>query len=81
MNNFTLIQHITLNNFNANIYTLENYTNNIVSSETINSNINTLNNQETAMELAQILSSFDGVKKISVYDKDNNLLLEVAESL
>lgn len=81
MNNFSLIANIILNNFNVNIYTFENYQNLIVSQEAIDSYMTTLNNQETAIELAQVLSSLDGVKKISIFDKNNVLLLEVAESL
>ena len=81
MNNFSLITNIVLNNFNVSIYTFENYGDSVVSNGTIEDNMNTLNNQETAIELAQVLSSFDGVKKISIYDKSDTLLLEVAESL
>lgn len=81
MNNFSLITNISLNNFNVNIYTFENYGDSVVSQGTIEDNMTILNNQETAIELAQVLSSFDGVKKISVFDKNDTLLLEVAESL
>lgn len=81
MNNFILLKNIILDNFNINLYTFENYNGAIVSDETIQNNIASLNNQETAIEVAQLISSFDGVKKISIYDQNNTLLLEVAESL
>jgi|688.fasta_scaffold194914_2 NADH:ubiquinone oxidoreductase subunit K len=81
MNNFVLIKNIILNNFNINLYTFSDYSGATVSEETIANNMISLNNQETAIELAQVVSSFEGVKKIEIYDKDNHLLLEVAESL
>lgn len=81
MNNFSLITNVSLINFNINLYTFDNYDGPVVSQDTIDNNMTILNNQETAIELAQVLSSFDGVKKISIYDKNDTLLLEVAESL
>lgn len=81
MLNFILIQNITLDRFNCSLYTYENYNGNIISNEQISNYMNTINNQETAIELAQILSSFDGVKKIQIRDKNDTILLEVSESL
>jgi hypothetical protein len=82
MNDFSLIQNIVFNNFVVDLYTFTDYSGSIVSNETIQEYIVSLNNQETAIELAQLLSSFDGVKKISIYNPaKTELLLEVAESL
>lgn len=81
MLNFILIQNITLDRFNCSLYTYENYNGSIISNEQISNYMNSINNQETAIELAQILSSFDGVKKIQIRDKNDTILLEVSESL
>lgn len=79
-NHYVLITNISLNNFNVSIYKYDDYIGEIIDNETINSNETLLNNQETAIELAQSISQFAGVSKIKIYDKTNNLLLDI-ESL
>lgn len=75
---YILISNINLNLFNINIYRLNNYSGEIINNETINEKIEELNAQELAIEVAQIVSEFVGVSRIDIFDKSNNLLLEVA---
>lgn len=77
---YVLITNFSLNNFNISIYRYDDYVGEIIDNETINNNLSLLNNQETAIELAQSISQFAGVSKIKIYDKSNNLLLDI-ESL
>lgn len=79
--NYTLIMNIELSSFNVSIYKSNDYTGNVVDATTIQNNITSLNNQETAIELAQLISSFDGVSIIKVFNKSNNLVLEISSSL
>lgn len=77
---YVLITNISLNQFNVSIYKYDDYVGDIVDSETINNNLASLNAQETAIELAQTISEFAGVSKIKIFDKSDNLLLDI-ESL
>lgn len=76
--NLILISTIVLNHFNANIYKEENYSGTVVDTNYINTQLNILNNQETAIELAQILTNFDGVVQSDIFDKNNNLVFRIS---
>ena len=73
-----LISRIVLNHFNADIYKQEDYSGSVVDENYINSQFNILNNQETAVELAQILANFDGVIQTDIFDKSNNLIFTIS---
>lgn len=75
---YILISSINLNLFDINIYRLDNYSGEIINNETINEKMEELNTQELAIEVAQIVSEFAGVSRVDIFDKSNNLLLEVA---
>lgn len=74
---YTLIKHIILDLFDVNLYKINNYTGSVVDNTIIDNAIVALNNQESAIELAQLAASFDGVSRIEIFDKSNNLILEV----
>lgn len=74
---YVLIFNIDLNLFTISIYRADNYSGNIVDQSTIDNNLVELNNQETAIEVAQLVSQFNGVSKIEIFDKSNNLLLGI----
>jgi hypothetical protein len=74
---YILITNISLNNFNVSIYKYDDYVGEIIDNETINSSLNLLNSQETAIELAQAISEFIGVAKIKIYNKSDVLLLDI----
>lgn len=78
---YVLITSINLNLFNIDLYKSDDYTGNVIDNETINSYLQELNNQESAIELAQSVSVFPGVSKINIFDKSGNLLLEVSSYL
>lgn len=78
---YILITNINLNLFNVSIYKFDDYEGSVVDETTINNNLNTLNNQETAIEVAQLLSEFDGISKIDIFDKSGNLLLSIDGTL
>ena len=78
---YTLITNIVLNLFDVSIYKFDDYEGSIVDETTINNNLTTLNNQETAIEIAQLLSEFDGISKINIFDKSENLLLSIDGTL
>lgn len=80
-NHYILITDINLNLFNVSIYKSEDYDGDTVDVATINSEIPELNNQESAIELAQKLAEYSGVSKINIFDKSNNLLLEISSYL
>lgn len=75
---YILISSINLNLFDINIYRFDNYSGEIINNETINEKMEELNTQELAIEVAQIVSEFAGVSRVDIFDKSNNLLLEVA---
>lgn len=76
-NTFILITELNLDLFNISIYKNSDYTGEVVSAETINSNLLIMNSQETAIELAQLVTAFSGVSKIDIFDKSNNLIFSV----
>ncbi len=78
---YILINNIDLNLFNASIYKFDDYIGEVVDQTTINNNLVELNNQETAIEVAQLLSEFNGVSKIDIFNKSNNLLFSLEASL
>jgi hypothetical protein len=78
---YILIKNINLNLFNASIYKFDDYVGEVVDETTINNNLIELNNQETAIEVAQLLSEFSGVSKIDIFNKSNNLLFSLESSL
>lgn len=76
--NLVLISEIILNNFNAKIYKEENYDGAVVDENHISNQFNILNNQETAVELAQTLINFDGVIQADIFNKSNNLIFTIS---
>lgn len=79
--NFTLILSVNLTRFDANLYKDSEYSGPVVNHNTIDTNSIQLNNQETAVELAQMLYNFDGVAKIEILDKSGNTLFIVGPTL
>lgn len=78
---YILINTISLNLFNISIYKTEDYSGEVVDQSTIDNSLVELNNQETAIEVAQIVSQFNGVYKIEIFNKATNLLLEISSLL
>lgn len=76
--NLVLISEIILDNFNAKIYKQENYNGSVVDENHISNQFNILNNQETAVELAQTLMNFDGVIQVDIFNKSNNLIFTIS---
>jgi hypothetical protein len=75
-----LIKEYNLDKFNVKIYkNAEN--SDVVDIETIDSLTTTLNNQDYPRGIVETLQSLAGVKKISVSDKDNNILVVSANEL
>lgn len=79
MSTFILISNINLNTFNALIYKFEDYNGEVVTEENITNIIPNLNNQETAIEVAELLFNLAGVSRIEILDKSNVLILEVVK--
>jgi hypothetical protein len=73
-----LIATITLDNFNSKLYKKVDYNGSVVDTNYINNQLAILNNQETAVELAQILIGFEGVAQADIYDKNDNLIFKIS---
>lgn len=75
MNNLSLVDTITLNNYIVKLYSL----NAPIATSLVASNMqsmeNDLNNQPYPKEIVDILEKFDDFTRIEVYDKDNKLLV------
>jgi hypothetical protein len=73
-----LIATISLDSFNSKLYKKADYNGSVVDINYINNQLAILNNQETAVELAQILISFEGVAQVDIFDKIDNLIFRIS---